>query len=252
MTRAACGRAWLKGFSWALLNAVQAVYTSAWSVLWISLALLMLVVTFGRRVPLAMARKCWAPGLLWGAGAKLEAHGAERIDARQSYVFVANHSSIMDIPVLFAALPVNVRFVLKRNLAWVPFIGWYAWAMGMIFVDRHDRPKAIAVLGRAAGTIRPGASVVAFPEGTRSPGGKVLPFKKGAIMLALGAGVPIVPVALSGTRAVLPPGGFRVRPGTIKVAVGEPIFTAVSGPDQSDVVSETVRLSLKELLDGIE
>jgi 1-acyl-sn-glycerol-3-phosphate acyltransferase len=210
---------------WACFNALQLVFTLLWTAGWICLALLVRVLTGGRHWPLRMAARCWAPGLLRGAGARLEVEGLERIDWSRPHVFVANHQSMIDICALFRALPVPVRFVLKQELAKVPFVGWYARAMGMVFIERSSARNAARQLHGAVDTVRAGASVCAFPEGTRSRDGNVAPFKGGAFQLAIEAGVPVVPVAIMGSGAVLPAAGFRVRPGRIVLRVGEPLPT---------------------------
>jgi 1-acyl-sn-glycerol-3-phosphate acyltransferase len=141
-------------------------------------------------------------------------------------VFVANHQSTIDVCALFRALPVPIRFVIKQELAKVPFIGWYARAMGMVFIERGHAREAVGRLHAVASLLRAGESLCAFPEGTRSRNGSVRPFKGGAFQVALQAGVPVVPIAIEGSGRVLPASGFRVRPGKITVRVGEPIPTA--------------------------
>ena len=119
-----------------------------------------------------------------------------------------NHQSSLDIVVAFMVLPVNLRFVAKHVLKYVPFLGWYMWATGMIFVHRGRRGAAMGSLVEAAARVRDGASVLVFPEGTRSRDGNVQAFKKGAFVLASQAGVPIVPVAIEGSGRCFPPDGF--------------------------------------------
>jgi 1-acyl-sn-glycerol-3-phosphate acyltransferase len=214
-------------WGWRAWNTLQLVYTIAWTAGCITLALFVLLVTGGRRrVPLRMAARLWAPGLMLGAGAKLQVEGLQHVDFSQPYVFVANHQSIIDICALFRALPVPVRFVIKQELAKVPFIGWYARAMGMVFIERGHAREAATRLHGVVSIVRGGASLCAFPEGTRSRDGTVGPFKGGAFQVALQAGVPVVPIAISGSGAVLPASGFKVRPGTIHVRIGKPIPTA--------------------------
>jgi 1-acyl-sn-glycerol-3-phosphate acyltransferase len=213
--------------AWALWNIVQLVYTVAWTASCIMLALLVLLLCGGnRRLPLRMAARLWAPGLLVGAGAKLRVEGLERVDFSRPHVFVANHQSIIDICALFRALPVPIRFVLKRELARVPFIGWYARAMGMVFIERGHAREAAERLHAVVSLVRAGESLCAFPEGTRSRDGSLRPFKGGAFQVALQAGVPVVAIASGGSGAVLPASGFRVRPGTITLRIGAPIPTA--------------------------
>ncbi len=216
-----------RNLGWGAFNALQLIYTVAWTAGCISLALPVLLLTLGnRRIPLQMAARLWAPGLLVGAGAKLRVEGLERVDFSKPHVFVANHQSIIDICALFRALPVPLRFVIKQELARVPFVGWYARAMGMLFIERgHAREAAVRLHG-VVSIVRAGASLCAFPEGTRSRDGSVGPFKGGAFQVALQAGVPVVPIAIDGSGSVLPASGFRVRPGTITLRIGEPIATA--------------------------
>lgn len=211
---------------WRACNVLQLAYTIAWTAGCITLALLVLLLTLGqRRLPLRMAARLWAPGLLLGAGARLQVEGLDHVDLIEPHVFVANHESIIDICALFRALPVPIRFVIKQELARVPFIGWYARAMGMLFIERGHAREAAQRLHGVVAIVRGGASLCAFPEGTRSRDGTVGPFKGGAFQVALQAGVPVVPIAITGSGKVLPASGFRVRPGTIRVRIGAPIAT---------------------------
>ena len=156
-----------------------------------------------------MARRLWAPGLRWVSGARILVEPLPEIDWSRPHVFVMNHQSALDIVVAFLAmLPVNLRFVAKHVLKYVPFLGWYMWATGMIFVHRGRRGAAMGSLVEA----RPGACAAAptslvFPEGTRSRDGNLQAFKKGAFVLASQAGVPIVPVAIEGSGRCSRPSG---------------------------------------------
>lgn len=214
-------------WGWRVWNTLQLIYTIAWTAGCITLALLVLLMTLGnRRIPLRMAARLWAPGLLRGAGARLQVEGRERVDFSRPHVFVANHQSMIDICALFRALPVPIRFVIKQELAKVPFVGWYARAMGMVFIERGHAREAATRLHGVVSIVRAGASLCAFPEGTRSRDGSVGPFKGGAFQVALQAGVPVVPIAIEGSGKVLPASGFKVRPGVIRVRIGDPIATA--------------------------
>ncbi|MGN2249132.1 lysophospholipid acyltransferase family protein [Frateuria sp. GZRe14] len=235
--------------AWALFNTLQLLFTLLWTAGWICLALLVRLLSGGRHWPLRMASRCWAPGLLRGAGARLEVHGMERIDWSQPHVFVANHQSMIDICALFRALPVPVRFVLKQELAKVPFVGWYARAMGMVFIERGSARSSARRLHAAVDLLRDGASVCAFPEGTRGRG-RVGPFKGGAFQLAIEAGVRVVPVAIEGSGGVLPAAGFRVRPGRIVVRLGEPLATQGLVPHERNVLAGQARDAVIALLEG--
>lgn len=170
-----------------------------------------------------MARTMFAPGILWGCGAKLEVIGGQSLPKDESYVFVCNHLSYLDIPALFRAIPHNLHFVAKKEIKWVPFIGWYMYATEMIFVDRSNQVKAIASLDRAGKLIKKGKDVLMFPEGTRSKNGAIGDFKKGPFMLATKADIAIVPVAISGTENILRAGKFRLKSGKVTVSIGEPL-----------------------------
>ncbi|MBL8299962.1 MAG: 1-acyl-sn-glycerol-3-phosphate acyltransferase [Rhodanobacteraceae bacterium] len=211
-------------WSWAVLNVLQLVFTLVWTAGWILLALLVLLLTRSRRLPLRMAARCWAPGLLRGSGARLVVRGVERVDWSRPQVLVANHQSMIDICALFRAVPVPLQFLLKQELSKVPFVGLYARAMGMIFIDRGSAREASRRMHEAADLVRAGATLCIFPEGTRSRDGDVLPFKSGAFQVALDAGADVVPVAIEGSGKVLSLGGvFRVRPGTITLTFGTPL-----------------------------
>jgi 1-acyl-sn-glycerol-3-phosphate acyltransferase len=141
----------------------------------------------------------------------------------QPVVFIANHQSHLDPPLLISTLPSHPVFLAKRELAYVPFLGWVIWLAGFIFVDRLDRARAVASVEDAASRIRQGQSVVVFPEGTRGRHGRLLPFKKGSFTLALKAGVPIIPLAIQGGADILPRGDWRVRGDVYRLQVGTPL-----------------------------
>jgi 1-acyl-sn-glycerol-3-phosphate acyltransferase len=165
-------------------------------------------------------------------------------------VFVANHQSMIDICALFRALPVPVRFVLKQELAKVPFVGWYARAMGMVFIERASARSSARRLHAAVDVVREGASVCAFPEGTRSRDGRVGPFKGGAFQLAIEAGAGVVPVAIEGSGTVLPAAGFRVRPGRIVVRIGEPLPTQGLAPHERNTLARQAHDAVAALLEA--
>ena len=216
----------LGGIGWRVFNSLQLLFTITWTSVLICFALCLLVLCAGRRRwPLRMASRVWAPGLLGGSGAQLELEGFEAIDFSRPYIVVANHQSMIDICALFRAMPVPMRFVLKQELARVPFVGAYARAMGMVFIKRESARAASRCLHDAAAIFKDGQSLCAFPEGTRSRDGRVGPFKGGVFKLAIETGIPILPIAIEGSGLVLPAAGFKVRPGRIRLRVGAPIMT---------------------------
>lgn len=234
---------------WALFNALQFAFTLVWTAGWISLALLVRWLARSDRPPLRMAARLWAPGLMFGAGARFEVEGLDNVDWSKPCVLVANHQSVIDICALFRAVPVPLRFVLKHEMLKVPFVGYYARTMGMVFIERAARRSAVRSLRQAADRVRGGATICIFPEGTRSRDASVAPFKPGAFEVALSAGVPIVPVAMSGTGAVLPAYGFRVRPGLIRVRFGSPLQVPEGPPGEVRVqLAEQARDAVVGLL----
>lgn len=229
-----------------LLNALQAVFLAAWSVLWISVAL---VASLARpEWALVLARRCWGPGLIWASGARVQHEGpVPPLDPTRAYVFVMNHQSMFDIPVAFSFIPLNLRFFAKRSLARVPFLGWYMKRTEMVFVDRFDRQRAHESVERAIELVRRGRSLLTYPEGTRSTDGRLRPFKRGPFLIALRAGAPLVPVALHGSSELLPRGGFRLRPGRVALRIGDPIPTAGFAEADLDALVERAHQAVFEL-----
>jgi len=166
----------------------------------------------------------WAWTVLRVSGVSLKVNGLSHIDPNRQYVFMSNHQSNLDIPVLIHSLAVfQLRWIAKKELLWIPFFGWAMWAAKHITVDRSDRSEAIGVLKKAKRSMAGGISLVVFPEGTRSTTERLLPFKRGGLLLAVKAKAPIVAVTINGSGKLLPKGSWRVRRGEIEVTVGEPI-----------------------------
>jgi len=175
--------------------------------------------------PVLWLARRWARVLLWSAGVKVIVNMEAPLDPGRPYVFAANHLSSVDIFALFVALPVNIRFIAKKQLGQIPLFGWAMSAGRFIFIDRKNPIAARRSIELAAERIRAGSSVAIFPEGTRSRDGLLGPFKKGGFHLAQQAGVPVVPVAIKGAGEVMPPGSVLVRPGPVTIIVGLPIET---------------------------
>lgn len=167
--------------------------------------------------------------------------GTEHAVPGQAYVILANHRSHFDIPAFYGHWPRQFRWVMKAELRRVPFLGWATAVLGNLFLDRTDRSRAMAQLLAARPLLDQGISVLVFPEGTRSLTGRMQGFRKGGFVLALDAGLPMLPVSISGTHAILPPGGFRPLPGRVRITIHPPIPTTGLGPDDIPALADRVR-----------
>jgi 1-acyl-sn-glycerol-3-phosphate acyltransferase len=187
----------------------------------------------------------WGRVMLWAAGVRVTLEGVENLQTESPQIVVSNHQSWFDVFALAAHLPVRYRFVAKKELGNIPVFG-RAWReCGHVSVDRGNREAAIESLDQAWREVHEDKlTMVLFPEGTRSPDGRLQPFKKGAFVLAVQGQVPLVPVAVLGSRAVMPKGENRVRPGEIRVRIGTPI------PTEGTTLQDRNRL-LKECWDAV-
>jgi len=200
------------------------------------------------KIQIRVAR-AWARTLLAAGGIKVCVEGLEQIDPEASYVFISNHSSYMDTPVALAHIPVQFRFLAKRGLFQIPFLGQHLGRAGHIPVPREDPRAAVKVMQTAAETIqRKKISLLIFPEGGRSHDGQLRPFKEGGAYIAIRAGVPVVPLAMMGTRKVLPYGAGIVQPGRVKLRILKPIDThQLSSKDRGALTAKLRTLILSEL-----
>jgi 1-acyl-sn-glycerol-3-phosphate acyltransferase len=179
----------------------------------------------------------WARFILGACGVKVTVEGRENVPAGPA-VFAANHTSALDIPILFGHLPVSFRIIYKRSLSWLPLVGWHLYLGGHVAIDRGNPFKAKKSLDAAARRIRGGTSVAVFPEGTR--GSSPLPglFKRGSFLLAIDAGVPVVPVSVVGVKRVAPHGILTLRPGTVTVRIHPPVAPGRAREDAEALAAE--------------
>jgi 1-acyl-sn-glycerol-3-phosphate acyltransferase len=190
---------------------------------------------------MGFVQNTWTRLMLWAPGARLEVEGKQHLDAERTTVFVSNHQSTLDIPALLLAVsPTEVRFVAKKIIKYVPLFGWYMAFAGFVFIDRANKRAGMQSLKDAAARISRGTSIIIFPEGTRSETGEILPFKKGTFALATMAGVSICPVAIDGSRVVMPKARWDVKPGIIRVKIGAPIDPKPFGSDR-EALARVVR-----------
>jgi 1-acyl-sn-glycerol-3-phosphate acyltransferase len=185
--------------------------------------------------------KLWARGILFIAGVTVRTEGTHHVQPGQSLVFMANHQSMVDILVLFACLPVQFRWLAKKELFHIPLFGPALARAGYIRIDRSNRKAAHKSLLAAAQKIASGVSVIIFPEGSRSSDDRLKPFKPGGFHLALRAERPIVPIAIYGTHQVLPKGSIHFKPGCVIVRIAPPVSTTRFGKKGKNRLMREIR-----------
>lgn len=200
------------------------------------------------RTQIAIARM-WARSLLLFSGVRVEVEGLDKIDLEGRYVFASNHLSYMDTPVVFSRIPVQFRFLAKKGLFQIPFLGWHLQTAGHIPVPREDPRAALRTLSRTAELIDSrGISVLFFPEGGRSKDGKLREFKDGAAYIAIKAQAPLVPLALVGTHEVMPMGSGIVHSGRVRLRIGDPIPTHGLTLRERNSITEAARAQVEKML----
>jgi 1-acyl-sn-glycerol-3-phosphate acyltransferase len=186
--------------------------------------------------------RAWSWLILATTGVDVDIHGLERLEPGRTYVFVSNHQSIYDIPVVFASLPYQLRIIAKDSLGSFPFLGWHLRRTGHLLVDRR-KPDPRGIFQWANSLTVRGLSLIVFPEGTRSQTGKLGPFKGGSLYPAVQAGLPIVPLSIAGSRHVMRKGRLMTCPGEVELVVHEPIQTeAAAEPDIRAVRKLAIRV----------
>jgi 1-acyl-sn-glycerol-3-phosphate acyltransferase len=204
-------------YMWALIAGATLVFGG----------LLGVLIPVARKGPLyRLITRAWGRAIVRGAGVRFTMIGADKVDPHKPFVYMSNHQSYFDVICEVGFLPHPARFVAKKELVYIPIFGQVMWGTGHVIVNRSRHDQSVASLQKAAAKIRGGTSILVFPEGTRSPDHKLGPFKKGGFMLALEAKVPIVPVSVSGTRPMMPKGGFTFRKSDVTIVIGDPIETA--------------------------
>jgi len=186
--------------------------------------------------------RAWSWLILKTTGVRVTIEGLDRITPGTTYVFVSNHQSIYDTPVVFASLPYQLRIIAKESLARFPVLGWHLKRGGHLFVDRRD-PDRAGILKRWSALVSQGLSLIVYPEGTRTTDGHVARFKAGSFLLAIQAGLPIVPLSIVGTRNVMPKGRLRTEPAQVRLVVHDPI--------QPPVIAEPTVHDAKALADRV-
>jgi 1-acyl-sn-glycerol-3-phosphate acyltransferase len=225
-----------------LFIAVVTAFGALWGIL------LRLLDPSGDKV-LDLAR-AWSGWVTSFAGVKIVVETRGKLDPAQPYVFMANHASSLDIWMAFVAVPRRLRMIAKKQLGRIPLFGWVMHAGRFIFIDRANGVAARRSIDEAGRRIHDGDSVLIFPEGTRTRDGTLGAFKKGGFHLAYKAGVPIVPLALRGTRELMPRGSYLLRAGTVTAIIGEPISTQGLSDEERAGLSDRVRSIVQDMLAG--
>ena len=239
------------------MNAALRVIWSVWYTIWALLNTILfsfiswLVPKLGQSQDKAQwAPRTWGKVLVWGTGCPLAVKGAQYIQPGAPYVFASNHASALDIPFLQSVLPPNFRWLAKKELFGIFLFGPAMAGMGYIPLDRSDHRAAMRSVQDAASRISGGASVVIFPEGTRSKDGRLSEFKSAGLSLAIKAAVPVIPVAIKGLNQMMPPGRLMIKPGPVVISFSQPIPTQGMKMGDRHELAERVREKVVEMLGG--
>jgi 1-acyl-sn-glycerol-3-phosphate acyltransferase len=196
--------------------------------------------------------RTWSRLILRTTGVHVEVSGLDRLEQGRTYVFVSNHQSIYDIPILFWSLPYQLRIIAKASLGRFPFLGWHLRRTGHLLVNRA-RPERAAIVSWAARLTSDGISPIVFPEGTRSRDGAVARFKRGSFYLAMQTGLPVVPVSVVGSRHVMRKGRLATYPGRVRLVVHDPIDAGeMTGADLREFAERVRRVVAPEAESDVE
>jgi 1-acyl-sn-glycerol-3-phosphate acyltransferase len=233
-------------FLWPLASVLGFVAIMVSVPVWGSLMLLLVALGASRDIQTRMIR-AWLMFVTKSFGLRYEIVGAENFNPNQPSLVVSNHQSLFDIPAAFAALPGHLRMVAKKELFALPFFGWCLSRTEFISVDRGNRQSGLEASKKISHRIKSGLHIWVAPEGTRSPDGNLLPFKKGSFSVAIEAQIPVQPILVADSRLACPKGSLLVRPGTvIRVFVLPRVETKGYQPENRGVLAEKVRGHLQE------
>jgi 1-acyl-sn-glycerol-3-phosphate acyltransferase len=192
----------------------------------------------------------WARSILALSPIEVTVKGLSNIDPDKSYIYMSNHQSNYDIPILLGHLPVQFRWLAKIELFRIPLFGYAMKRAGYICIDRSNQKSAFESLKKAAAIIRNGVSVMIFPEGTRTMDGNIGSFKKGGFVLAVESGVPILPVIIRGTYSIMPKSRLLIKPGKVTLEILEPVETSGYTKETKDELMKKIRNIMCESVQG--
>ena len=199
--------------------------------------------------PVHIIARFWAKSILFVSGIKVDVEGLANIDPFKSYIYMANHQSNFDIPVLLGCLPIQFRWLAKAELYKIPIFGRAMSGAGYVKIDRSNQKSAIKSINEVAAKMKNGVSVMLFPEGTRSRDGTINAFKKGGFVMAVDTGVPIVPVIIRGTRSIMTKGSWRIHRARVTLFIDKPIDTSGFTRDTKEDLLKAVRYVICEVFE---
>ncbi len=196
--------------------------------------------------------RLWAKAFIFTSGVKVEITGAENIIKGGSQIFISNHQGFFDIFSITALFPIQLRWIAKKSLFDIPFIGWAMRGARYISIDRDNKRSAIRSIQHSLKVLNEGYSVVIFPEGTRTEDGKLLPFKRGSLILINKATAPIVPITISGSYKIIKPNQMRINRGTIRIKIDKPIYTENMTKEDKSGLLEQIKGNIQKNLDELD
>ena len=213
-----------------------------------------IIVSFFTRTgnPVHIIARIWARSILMASRVPVRVSGLSNIEPDKSYVYMANHQSNFDIPVLLGYLPVQFRWLAKAELFKIPLFGRAMRGAGYVKIDRFNQESAFESINEAARKMRNGVSVMIFPEGTRSKDGRIKSFKKGGFFMAVDSGVPIVPVIIRGTWPIMAKTSLRINRGDVEMEIAKPIDTTGYSKETKEELMNKVRTVIRQKFDAAE
>jgi 1-acyl-sn-glycerol-3-phosphate acyltransferase len=234
---------------------IRSAFIIGWVVLTTAFfAILAIIVSFFTRTgnPVHIVARIWSQSILMVSRVHVSVKGLSNIEPDKSYVYMANHQSNFDIPVLLGYLPVQFRWLAKAELFKIPVFGRAMLGAGYVKIDRFNRKSAFESINEAARRMKDGVSVMIFPEGTRSKDGSIRQFKKGGFVMAIKSGVPIIPVVIRGTWPIMAKSSLRINRGDVEMEIAKPIDTSGYSMETKEELMEKVRTVIRQKFENPE